>query len=211
MKKTLLFFAILLMQSCGSPQVKTVSGLLGMAVNLVSLLNECQTLSNNFNKDVLEVSQVMQEGIEDNNKSVVDLAKYWEKYWSKVINDYKYLRRKVTEVNTNSQLYFAELEVNNSAIKNKELKAEDATKNSELKTKYEQEYKKAIKSLKEAEKLLQEGNDMMRILRNMVLRENLKDNIIMLKKISSQAEIVSYNINSFSKKCTDLFTSGEQI
>jgi len=209
MKKiiALAFGAFLLLPfSCVNPAtVKTVSQLASLGIEVVSLLRGCTELSQMFSSNVAAVNSGMEKGITD-NKSVLDLGKYWEKYWSDVHSDYDNLKGKLYETDQISQQYFAELESNNSQINNAELKISDSNKTIKIKEQYKLEYAKAVASINSSAQLLKDGDDILLVLRNDVLRSALQNQISVLKNISLQSTVLSQNMKYFSNNCIPLFT-----
>jgi hypothetical protein len=192
--------------SCVNPAtVKTVTQLASLGIEVVSLLKSCTELSQLFSTNVAQVNKGMEEGIKG-NRSVLDLGKYWEKYWGDIHSDFDNLKNKLYETDRVSQQYFAELDRNNTDMKNPALKAEDNNKNTKIKEEYKAAYAKAVSSLTNSQKLLQDGDDILLSLRNDVLRSALQNQISVLESISSQSKTLSQNINYFSTTCIPLFT-----
>lgn len=209
MKKIIsLAFTLLLVlpYSCVNPAtVKTVSQLASLGIEVVTLLKGCAELSQKFSTNVTEVNKGMEDGIRA-NKSVLELGKYWEKYWGDVHSDFDNLKGMLYETDRKSQEYFLELERNNSQMSNEVLKLEDNNKTTKLKEQYKTEYEKAVISINNSEKLMKDGDDIMLALRNDVLRSTMQNQISVLQNIANQSKTLSININYFSTNCIPLFT-----
>jgi len=200
-----LFATLLVSHSCVIEQVKNISQLASLGLQVVNLLKSSNELGQIFSKKVAEVNSGMEEGIKS-NKSTLELGKYWEKYWGDIHSDYDEIRNKLYETDRVSQQYFAELAANNGKMNNPDLKTADMNKNVKLAEEYKKEFEKALVSLSNAEKLLKDGDDIMLALRNDVLRSALQSQITVLKDITIQSNVLSQNINSFSKTCIPIFT-----
>lgn len=208
MRKSALSIVFLLLFSCNPIAVKNVTELASLGLKVVSLLKGCTELCEMFSDKVAKVNQGMVSGIKS-DRSALELGKYWEKYWGEIHSDYRGLQVKLLETNRVSQEYFSELEKNNQLISNQELKADDLKKTVELKKVYEKEYNLAVESLNKAQKVLKEGDDIMLILRNNVLRSSLQSQISVLKNIKDESDRLAINIKSFSSTCIPLFTQNQ--
>ncbi len=199
---------LLLPLSCNPIAVKNVSDLASLGLKVVSLLRNCTELCEMFSNKVSKVNKGMEAGI-NSNRSVLELGKYWEKYWGEIHSDYNGLKNKLIETNNVSQVYFAELHNNNRQISNPELKEEDLRKTIELKKEYEKEYRAAVVSLNDAQKMLKEGDDILFVLRNNVLRDALQNQISILNKIKVGSDLLTENIKTFSANCVPLFSQNQ--
>lgn len=212
MKKIIAFVlgvSLLLPQSCVNPAtVKTATQLASLGIEVVTLLKNCAELSHSFSTKVGDVNDGLEQGIK-NNKSQLDLAKYWEKYWGDIHQDFDNLKGKLFEADRVSQQYFAEFDNNNSQISNAATKLEYTTKATKMKEEYKTEYQKAVVSINNSEKLLKDGDDVLLVLRNEVLINALNNQITVLKNISSQSNVLSQKMKNFSNTCIPLFTQNK--
>lgn len=202
------FLATLLMSSSCCNHAKSVSELASLGLRVVALLQDCAELSEMFSIKVAKVNNGLKEGI-NSNRSVLDLGKYWEKYWGDIHSDYDDLRHKLIRTNSTSQEYFAELYKNNSQISNPDLKERDMKKTLELRDKYEKEYTAALTSLEKAQKVLREGDDILLVLKNNVLRSALQEQITVLNNIKVESDVFARRIKSFSTNCIPLFEQNQ--
>lgn len=189
--------------SCIS-SARNITQLAALGIQVVKLLKECDEHSNIFSSKVREVNAVMEEGIKT-NKNVLELGKYWEKYWADIHSDYNSLKEKFIETNNVSQEYFAEYENNNNSFTNETLRLQGIAKLEKLKDDYNAQYSKTLNNLNSSEKLLKQGDDVLLVLRNEVLAGAIQNQIEVLKNISVQSDALSQNMKYFSNTCIPLF------
>ncbi|WP_299456106.1 discoidin domain-containing protein [uncultured Microscilla sp.] len=215
MKTTKTIFIVCLMAifpwlviSCGGKQEQSASDRAQESANhLIKVINEFE----NERTQVLEVIKVLDTGMKkymSSNMSTKKKAENYERDWKKLAGNIKEMELKFNVIEQRSKAYFDQLYSINESISNDDLRKKEFSKNTALKQNWDKAYQQAQQDMRKIKVVLEEGNDLNKVLISSIMRSKITYNISQMQGISSRARKIVKELSSFSVESKKILQGG---
>ncbi|EAY31237.1 NADase-type glycan-binding domain-containing protein [Microscilla marina] len=175
---------------------------------LIKVINEFE----NERTQALEVITIsnarMGKDMSSSNMSAKKKADNYERDWKKIAVSVKAMEAKFNAIEQSSKAYFNQLYSINESISSDDLRKKEFSKNTALKKNWDKVYQKAQQDMRNIKTVLEEGNDLHKVLISSVMRSKITDNVSQMHNISSRARKVVKELSSFSVESKKILQGG---